>query len=117
MRISTKGHAIGSRLVFENGTVHVLPPNDPWATLDALQARFSAPPRPPGSFTLAEYRQRYGMNPVTAHNTLERMVQDGALKKQQAIVSGKRVNVFWIPPEETQACPTGRGTRTTRHGG
>lgn len=75
------------------------PSADPWEALDALQARFSVPPQPAGSFTLAEYAERYGLPWHTANRALNQMVTGGTLSKQPGIVKGRRVNVYWIPEQ------------------
>jgi Fic family protein len=69
-----------------------------WEDLDVIRGSLSMPvDRPPNSFTVAEYAQRYGLLRRTATEQLQKLVNAGKLKHVQCIVDRKLANVYWIP--------------------
>ncbi len=58
------------------------PPSDLWEQLDVV-IREVVPPRPPNSFTVREYRAKYGVPRCTAQDQVAKLVDAGKLKKIQ----------------------------------
>ena len=63
------------------------PPPDLWEKLDAAK-REIVPERPPGSFTVQDYRTRYGVPRATAQDQLQKLCDSGKVERSQF---GRRV--------------------------
>ncbi len=51
---------------------------------------------PAGSFTIAEYGERYGLGYSAARRQLEEMVKAGRLCRGVAVLNTVLANVYWI---------------------
>lgn len=72
-------------------------PANPWAAVDALRVSRSRPRgRRPGAFTADEYATRHSLGRRSAADELNRMVADGDLKSEIAVLDGHVTRLYWI---------------------
>ena len=71
-------------------------PTFTWADIDALRETYAVTEDHPGSFTIAEYAERYNLPYQTAAGQLTGIARKGKLETGMTSRNGKRVRVYWV---------------------